>query len=76
MKFGLKGPKGEINPDGVPINVVWADLVVGASVFIPAINMAKLVRQMRLAATARGIQLKWVERIENGKLGTRFWRFL
>jgi len=69
-------PTGEINPDGVPINIVWADLVVGASVFVPAINMTRLTGQMRHAAKARGMQLKCVERIENGKLGMRFWRML
>jgi hypothetical protein len=71
-----KIPVGEINPDGVPINIIWADLVVGASVFVPAINMTRLYKQMLHAANTRGMQLKWVERIENGKLGMRFWRLL
>jgi hypothetical protein len=71
-----KKPTGEINPDGVAINIVWADLVVGASVFVPAINITKLIYQMRHAAKVRGMQLKWAERIESGKLGARFWRML
>jgi hypothetical protein len=72
----IKEPMGEVNPDGLPINVLWVDLVVGASVFIPAVNIVKLARQMNRAAKVRGMQLKWVERIESGKLGARFWRIL
>jgi hypothetical protein len=69
-------PTGEINPDGVQINVLWADFPIGASVFIPAINIMKLVRQMRKAANLRKMHLQWAERIESGKLGARFWRVL
>lgn len=68
--------QGEINPDGIPISVVWAALTVGASVFIPALNIPKLIKQMNQAARKRGIKLKAVERIEAGKLGARFWRLL
>ena len=66
----------EINPDGVPINVVWDELVVGASVFIPAVNVRKLAIQMRNASLRRQMGLKGIERIEAGKLGMRFWRVL
>jgi hypothetical protein len=68
--------EGEINPDGVPITVVWSAMVVGASVFIPAVNITRLARQMNAAASKRNMALKWAERIENGKLGARFWRVL
>ena len=68
--------QGEVNPDGIPISVVWAALTVGASVFIPALNVPKLIRQMNYAARKRGIKLKAMERIESGKLGARFWRLL
>jgi hypothetical protein len=76
MNRKSREPTGEINPDGVPIIVLWADLPIGASVFIPAINIMKLVRQMRRAANLRKMHLQWAERIENGKLGARFWRVL
>lgn len=69
-------PRGEINPDGVPILIAWAGLCVGASVFVPALNISRLVRQMRRAANSRHMHLQWAERIENGKLGARFWRVL
>lgn len=71
-----KRREGEINPDGVPITVVWSALVVGASVFIPAVNITRLAKQMNAAAAKRKMTLKWFERIENGKLGARFWRVL
>lgn len=66
----------EINPDGVPITVVWNALVVGASVFIPAVNITLLIRQMNVAARKRSMVLRAAERIESGKLGARFWRVL
>jgi hypothetical protein len=65
-----------INPDGVVIQVRWSLFPVGASVFIPALNMAKLIRQMKREADLRGIKLAHAERIEAGKLGVRFWRLV
>ena len=72
----LKQQPGEINPDGVPIKIPWRDFVVGASVFIPAVNITRLARQMNVAARKRNMALKWAERSESGKLGARFWRLL
>jgi hypothetical protein len=46
------------------------------SVFIPAINLARLNKQMQTIANIKRIQLKGYERIEAGKLGMRFWRIL
>lgn len=63
-----------INPDGVEIKVRWSLFPVGASVFIPALNLSKLIRQMQREAELRGIRLVHAERIEAGKLGVRFWR--
>lgn len=63
-----------INPDGVEIKVRWSVFPVGASVFIPAINLSKLIRQMQREANLRELQLVHAERIEAGKLGVRFWR--
>ena len=68
--------EGEINPDGLEIRVIWEHLAVGASVFIPAVNLVKLDRQVCKAATARNMRLAKAERIENGKLGLRYWRVL
>lgn len=63
-----------INPDGVEVKVRWSLFPVGASVFIPALNLSKLIRQMQREAELRGIRLIHAERIEAGKLGVRFWR--
>jgi len=65
-----------INPDGVEIKVRWSLFPVGASVFIPAINLSKLIRQMQREASLREIRLVHAERIEAGKMGVRFWRVL
>jgi hypothetical protein len=63
-----------INPDGIPLKVRWSLFPVGASVFIPALDMAQLVRDVNQHAKRRGVTLVWAERIEGGKLGVRFWR--
>lgn len=63
-----------ICPDNLPILINWHELVVGASVFIPALNLHKLKRQMLQESDKRGIRLVGKERIEGGKLGMRFWR--
>lgn len=68
--------KHEINPDGLPISIEWRKFVVGSSMFIPAVNVSRLIRQMRSGARAYGMQLHHMERIENGKLGARFWRVM
>jgi len=60
----------------VVIKINWDDFVVGASVFIPAINLAELNKQMQIIAKEKEIKLKGFDRIEGGKLGMRFWRIL
>lgn len=66
----------KVDPDGVPIVIRWDQWVVGASVFIPAINIPRLMRQMRKIAQNYNVTFKAAERIENGKLGVRFWRMV
>jgi hypothetical protein len=75
VKRNLRYP-GDINPDGLEIKIAWDKLVVGASVFIPAVNLTKLSRQISRMAAIKGIKIIKAERIENGKLGLRFWRVL
>jgi hypothetical protein len=60
----------------VVIKVNWDDFVVGASIFIPAINLSELNKQMQIVAKEKEIKLKGYDRIEGGKLGMRFWRIL
>jgi hypothetical protein len=68
--------EGQICPDGVVININWESFVIGSSIFIPAINLSRLQKQVQTIAKDRKIQLKGLERIEAGKLGMRFWRIL
>lgn len=68
--------EGQVCPDGVVININWDEFVVGSSIFIPAINLSRLEKQVQTIAKAKKIQLKGFERIEAGKLGMRFWRIL
>lgn len=67
---------GQICPDGVVIDINWGALEVGMSVFIPAVNLKELKKQVESVANTKQVTLKGVERIENGKLGMRFWRTL
>jgi hypothetical protein len=67
---------GQLCPDGVVIAVNWDKFEVGSSVFIPAINLAELEKQVRNVAIKLNFQIKSAERIENSKLGMRFWRIL
>ena len=67
---------GQVCPDGVVIDVNWDNLHVGMSVFIPAVNLSRLDKQMQIVANKKKVKLKGFDRIENGKLGMRFWRIL
>ena len=67
---------GQVCPDGVVIDVNWHSLEVGMSLFIPAVNLLELEKQVQKIANKRKITLKGVERIENANLGLRFWRIV
>ena len=67
---------GQVCPDGVFLYPNWNKLEVGMSLFIPAINLTKLNKQVERIANTRCWTLLGAERIENGKLGMRFWRIL
>ena len=66
----------QICPDGVVIDINWSTFEVGMSVFVPAIDLSRLQKQMQTVSKTHGMELKGAERIENGKLGMRFWRVL
>jgi hypothetical protein len=63
-------------PDGVEIAIDWTTFVVGASLFIPAINTTQLIKEMYEIAEEKNIQLKHQILIDGGKWGVRFWRIL
>lgn len=63
-------------PDGVRIIVDWDKFSVGASVFVPAINLEEAYAQMLKIAELYSWTIEASVRVENGKLGVRFWRVL
>lgn len=88
MSLYLKSPSGltkrderrrkleTLNPDGVPIDVVWDDFAVGSSVFIPAINTTKLIAQLKDVAHYHRWTIQHRVHSEGGKWGIRVWRVL
>jgi len=68
--------EGQVCPDGVVIDINWGAFDVGTSVFIPAVNLTMLKKQMQIIAKRKQMQVKGFDRIESGKLGMRFWRIL
>jgi hypothetical protein len=68
--------EGQVCPDGVVIDINWGAFEVGTSVFIPAVNLTRLKKQMQMIAKRKQMQLKGFDRIESKKLGMRFWRIL
>jgi hypothetical protein len=67
---------GQVCPDGVVIDINWDAFGVGMSLFIPAINLVRLNKQMQTIANSKGFTIKGFDRIENKKLGMRFWRIV
>jgi hypothetical protein len=68
--------EGQVCPDGVVIDINWGAFEVGTSVFIPAVNLVMLKKQMQILAKRKQMQIRGFDRIESGKLGMRFWRIL
>jgi hypothetical protein len=66
----------DVAPDGVRFEINWGGFVVGASIFIPAINTVKLKNQVNKIAKHKNWRIDHSERIENGCWGVRFWRIL
>lgn len=65
---------GIVCPDGKQIAVHWESLKPGMSIFIPAVNLKKLDKQVKGIAKKNEFVIKGAERIEGGLLGMRFWR--
>jgi hypothetical protein len=64
----------DLSPDGVRIVVDWEAFVVGASIFIPAINTAEALVQARIVCDVPKYVLEHRIRIEGGRYGVRIWR--
>lgn len=63
-------------PDGLSIVVEWEKMVIGGSVFVPAVNHKLLAMQVKEIAKRLNMTLKGFSRIEAGHYGMRFWRVL
>lgn len=65
-----------VNPDGLEFIVDWNNFPVGSSIFIPAIDTTRLIKEMHQIAKDKGIKLTERIMIDGEKWGVRFWRML
>jgi hypothetical protein len=65
---------GDLTPDGVVIIIDWEKFRIGDSVFVPCINVAKAVHQMRREFRHRDWGLRVRIHPENNISGVRIWR--
>jgi hypothetical protein len=49
-------------------------MVLGSSFFIPCLDTRTLAKEILMAARQRKIRLVYKEKVENAKIGLRFWR--
>ncbi len=64
----------DLSPDQVKVVVDWDAMVVGASVFIPCVNIVKARKQLQDIAQRKKWGAEMRVRIENGMFGVRIWR--
>lgn len=74
LRLPPKFHRDVVAPDGLPIVIEWEMLEVGTSVFIPAVNLTKLLLQVQDVTKRKRMTVKGYPRIEAGKYGMRFWR--
>jgi hypothetical protein len=66
----------DLNPDGVIVSVNWDAMVIGASFFVPCINIEKATKQTKDIALIKDWKIVTRVTIEDNKLGVRVWRVL
>jgi hypothetical protein len=66
----------DLAPDEVRIIVDWDKFTIGSSVFVPAVDTAELITQVKLIALRNLWTIEYRHRIENKLWGVRFWRVL
>lgn len=64
----------EIDPDGIAFEVDVERFAVGTSMFIPCIDTAKAVHQVKKITKLTATQIEHRVVIEAGKYGVRVWR--
>jgi hypothetical protein len=65
-----------IAPDGLIIFLDMQQFEVGMSMFVPAIKLQTARKQIKKLTKEKGWEVSFADRIEDGKLGVRFWRLL
>lgn len=75
-RFTNRPHVGDLAPDGVRVYLDWQRMGPGTSVFIPAIDVVEAVAQFNEAVSRWRWDWDFRIRIENGKMGVRFWRFM
>lgn len=66
----------ELCPDGITITLEWDEMERGMSVFVPAINTERLIKQFKQISQRKGWSVEHRVRIEGSLQGVRFWRML
>lgn len=65
-----------IAPDGLIIFLDMQQFEVGMSMFVPAIKLQTAKKQIKKLTEEKGWKVSFADRIEDGKLGVRFWRLV
>jgi len=66
----------DLSPDGVPIEVNWERMSIGASIFVPCIDTEEAIAQATRIFEAKNWKLEHRVRVESGKIGLRIWRIV
>jgi len=64
----------DLEPDGLVITVSWEDMDIGASIFVPCMNVDTCKKQVIEIADMFGWIVTTRVCIEDYKLGLRIWR--
>ena len=64
----------DISPDTIRVVIDWDSLEVGRSMFIPCVDTAKAIEQVKKIAARKEYELKHHICVEDKLLGVRFWR--
>lgn len=63
-----------LGPDGVEFYVDWHTMEPSMSLFVPCVDFQQAVDEFNYICDRLNWTFDFVIRIENGKMGVRFWR--
>lgn len=61
-------------PDGVEFEVDWQSMEPGMSVFIPCVDHQQALNELNYVCERMNWTFEYAIRVENHKMGLRFWR--